>query len=141
MGEVALRKARLLLAAGARLTLVSPELEPEFSEFVGRFTHLAERFSPAHLAGQILVVAATDNLEVNALVYQSANQLGLFVNVVDDPKRSSFIFPSNHRSLAADGGGLQRWQGAGAGAPVARAAGELVATPSWRADRALRPGP
>jgi uroporphyrin-III C-methyltransferase/precorrin-2 dehydrogenase/sirohydrochlorin ferrochelatase len=93
-GEVALRKARLLLAAGARLTLVSPELEPEFSEFAGRFTHLAERFTPAHLTGQILVVAATDSLEVNALVYQSANQLGLFVNVVDDPKRSSFIFPS-----------------------------------------------
>ncbi|MER0508536.1 siroheme synthase CysG [Aeromonas veronii] len=93
-GEVALRKARLLLAAGARLTLVSPELEPEFAEFTGRFTHLAERFTPAHLAGQILVVAATDNLEVNALVYQSANQLGLFVNVVDDPKCSSFIFPS-----------------------------------------------
>ncbi|CAJ1842374.1 siroheme synthase CysG [Aeromonas salmonicida] len=88
---MALRKARLLLAAGARLTLVSPEIEPEFA---GRFTHLVERFTPAHLAGQLLVVAATDNLEVNALVYQSANQLGLFVNVVDDPKRSSFIFPS-----------------------------------------------
>lgn len=40
-GEVALRKARLLLAAGARLTLVSPELEPDFHEFAGRFTHLA----------------------------------------------------------------------------------------------------
>lgn len=91
---MALRKARLLLAAGARLTLVSPEIEPEFAEFAGRFTHLVERFTPAHLAGQLLVVAATDNLEVNALVYQSANQLGLFVNVVDDPKRSSFIFPS-----------------------------------------------
>lgn len=93
-GEVALRKARLLLAAGARLTLVSPELEPAFGEFAGRFTHLTERFRPDHLAGQLLAVAATDDLEVNALVYQSANQLGLFVNVVDDPKRSSFIFPS-----------------------------------------------
>ncbi|MGY3945143.1 siroheme synthase CysG [Aeromonas tecta] len=93
-GEVALRKARLLLAAGARLTLISPELEAGFHEFSGRFTHLAERFTPAHLTGQILVVAATDDLEVNALVYQSANRLGLFVNVVDDPVRSSFIFPS-----------------------------------------------
>ena len=93
-GEVALRKARLLLAAGARLTLISPELESGFAEFSGRFTHLAERFTPEHLAGQQLVVAATDDLEVNALVYLSANRLGLFVNVVDDPVRSSFIFPS-----------------------------------------------
>ena len=83
-------------AAGSRCQADSgfPELEPDFHQFTDRFTHLAERFTPAHLAGQILVVAATDDLEVNALVYQSANQLGLFVNVVDDPKRSSFIFPS-----------------------------------------------
>ncbi|MGS3141034.1 siroheme synthase CysG [Aeromonas sanarellii] len=93
-GEVALRKARLLLAAGARLTLVSPAIDPDFHEFAGRFTHLAARFDPAHLAGQILVVAATDDLEVNALVYQSATDRGLFVNLVDDPERSSFIFPS-----------------------------------------------
>ena len=93
-GEVALRKARLLLAAGARLTLVSPTIDAAFNEFHGRFTHLAARFTPDHLVGHILVVAATDDLEVNALVYQSANQRGLFVNVVDDPVRSSFIFPS-----------------------------------------------
>ncbi|MGY6039908.1 siroheme synthase CysG [Aeromonas sp. AE23HZ002T15] len=93
-GEVALRKARLLLAAGARLTLVSPTIDAAFNEFHGRFTHLAERFTPDHLVGHILVVAATDDLEANALVYQSANQCGLFVNVVDDPVRSSFIFPS-----------------------------------------------
>ncbi|MGY3858961.1 siroheme synthase CysG [Aeromonas intestinalis] len=93
-GEVALRKARLLLASGARLTLVSPVIDAAFNEFHGRFTHLAERFSPEHLAGQQLVVAATDDAEVNALVYQSANQRGLFVNLVDDPERSSFIFPS-----------------------------------------------
>lgn len=93
-GEVALRKARLLLASGARLTLVSPVIDPAFNEFHGRFTHLAERFSPAHLAGHILVVAATDDPEVNALVHQSATERGLFVNVVDDPERSSFIFPS-----------------------------------------------
>ena len=41
-----------------------------------------------------LVVAATDRREVNALVYQSANQARIFANVVDDPKRSSFIMPS-----------------------------------------------
>jgi uroporphyrin-III C-methyltransferase/precorrin-2 dehydrogenase/sirohydrochlorin ferrochelatase len=60
---------------------------------------VAARFDPAHLAGQILVVAATDDLEVNALVYQSATERGLFVNLVDDPERSSFIFPPS--SIAA----------------------------------------
>ncbi|MGY4015310.1 siroheme synthase CysG [Aeromonas molluscorum] len=93
-GEVALRKARLLLAAGARLTLVSPVLASEFDELAGRFNHLPVRFEPAHLAGQLLVVAATDDNDVNALVYESATELGLFVNLVDDPARSSFIFPS-----------------------------------------------
>ena len=40
------------------------------------------------------MIAATDRLEVNALVYQCANQQRVFCNVVDDPKRASFIMPS-----------------------------------------------
>ncbi|MCH7349149.1 siroheme synthase CysG [Aeromonas sp. MR7] len=95
-GDVAERKARLLLDAGARLTVVSPELDPELAALAdaGTIDWLAGEFEPAQLAGKWLVVAATDRREVNALVYQSANQAGIFANVVDDPKRSSFIMPS-----------------------------------------------
>ncbi|WP_265434185.1 siroheme synthase CysG [Aeromonas salmonicida] len=95
-GEVAERKARLLLDAGARLTVVSPALDPELAALAtsGTIDWLAAEFEPAHLTGKWLVVAATDRREVNALVYQSANQAGIFANVVDDPKRSSFIMPS-----------------------------------------------
>ncbi|EKP0262081.1 uroporphyrinogen-III C-methyltransferase [Aeromonas sobria] len=95
-GEVAERKARLLLDAGARLTVVAPELDPELAELAanGSIEWLAGEFAPAQLAGKWLVVAATDQREVNALVYQSANQARIFANVVDDPKRSSFIMPS-----------------------------------------------
>lgn len=95
-GEVAERKARLLLDAGARLTVVAPELDPELAELAanGSIEWLAGEFAPAQLAGKWLVVAATDRREVNALVYQSANQARIFANVVDDPKRSSFIMPS-----------------------------------------------
>ncbi|WP_461606630.1 siroheme synthase CysG [Aeromonas rivipollensis] len=95
-GEVAARKARLLLDAGARLTLVSPALDPELATLAadGEIEWLAGEFEPAQLTGKWLVVAATDRREVNALVYQSANQAGIFANVVDDPKRSSFIMPS-----------------------------------------------
>lgn len=95
-GEVAERKARLLLDAGAQLTVVAPELDPELAELAanGSIEWLAGEFAPQQLTGKWLVVAATDRREVNALVYQSANQVGIFANVVDDPKRSSFIMPS-----------------------------------------------
>ena len=95
-GEVAQRKARLLLDAGAQLTVVAPELDPELAELAanGSIEWLAGEFASEQLAGKWLVVAATDRREVNALVYQSANQARIFANVVDDPKRSSFIMPS-----------------------------------------------
>ncbi|MCF5851800.1 siroheme synthase CysG [Aeromonas veronii] len=95
-GEVAERKARLLLDAGAQLTVVAPELDPELAELAanGNIEWLAGEFASEQLAGKWLVVAATDRREVNALVYQSANMARIFANVVDDPKRSSFIMPS-----------------------------------------------
>ncbi|PNO54910.1 uroporphyrinogen-III C-methyltransferase [Aeromonas caviae] len=95
-GEVAERKARLLLDAGAQLTVVAPDLDPELAELAanGSIEWLAGEFAPQQLTGKWLVVAATDRREVNALVYQSANQARIFANVVDDPKRSSFIMPS-----------------------------------------------
>ncbi|WP_429083130.1 siroheme synthase CysG [Aeromonas bivalvium] len=95
-GEVAQRKARLLLDAGAQLTVVAPELDPELAELAanGSIEWLAGEFAPAQLTGKWLVVAATDRREVNALVYQSANQARIFANLVDDPTRSSFIMPS-----------------------------------------------
>ena len=76
--------------------MVAPELDPELAELAasGSIEWLAGEFAPQQLTGKWLVVAATDRREVNALVYQSANQARIFANVVDDPKRSSFIMPS-----------------------------------------------
>lgn len=95
-GEVAERKARLLLDAGALLTVNACAFSPQFHEWAtqGRVTLVEGEFSAALLAEKWLVIAATDRIEVNALVYQCANQQRVFCNVVDDPKRASFIMPS-----------------------------------------------
>lgn len=95
-GEVAERKARLLLDAGALLTVNACAFSPQFHEWaaLGRVTLVEGEFSAALLAEKWLVIAATDRVEVNALVYQCANQQRVFCNVVDDPKRASFIMPS-----------------------------------------------
>ncbi|SUC40373.1 siroheme synthase [Proteus mirabilis] len=51
-------------------------------------------FSVADLADKWLVIAATDNEQVNQLVYQQATEQRIFCNVVDSPKQASFIMPS-----------------------------------------------
>lgn len=95
-GDIAERKARLLLDAGARLTVNACKFSPQFHLWAeqNRVTLVHGEFAPELLAEKWLVIAATDRVEVNALVYQSANQQRIFCNVVDDPKRASFIMPS-----------------------------------------------
>ncbi|WP_299021461.1 siroheme synthase CysG [uncultured Photobacterium sp.] len=95
-GDVAWRKTRMLLKAGADVRVIAPKLNADFQRALqaGDITFLAEEFSPLYLDGIFLAIAATDRKAVNALVYQSANQRQVMVNVVDDTQRCSFIVPS-----------------------------------------------
>src|ERR1700722_20118318 len=95
-GEVALRKAQWLLKAGARVTLIAPELRPDFARFApdAALSHTRAPFEAAHLAGAVAVVAATDDREVNAAVSAAAQAGAIPVNVVDDAALSTFIFPA-----------------------------------------------
>ena len=49
------------------------------------------------LEGAFLVYAATDSPEVNAEVAFEAKERGILVNVIDDPRASSFQIPSTVR--------------------------------------------
>ena len=95
-GEVAERKAHLLLDAGARLTVVAPQFSETFQAWAadGRLQLVTARFTAALLDGHWLVIAATNDSAVNAEVHAAANHRQIFSNVVDDPAHSSFIMPS-----------------------------------------------
>jgi len=95
-GEVAARKAGLLLEAGATVTVVAPVLCEALADLVrrGRLTHRAEPFGAAALDGAALVIAATDDRAVNAEVSRLARARRIPVNVVDDPDLCSFILPA-----------------------------------------------
>ena len=95
-GEVGLRKWRLLRRAGARILLISREVHPVLQSAVdaGTLMHLARDFEASHLDGALLVVAATDDEDLNRQVATAAAAKGIPVNVVDDPQHSSFITPS-----------------------------------------------
>jgi uroporphyrin-III C-methyltransferase / precorrin-2 dehydrogenase / sirohydrochlorin ferrochelatase len=95
-GSVALRKAGTLLSAGARLHVVSPEFAPQFSDWqrAGKAKLIPGYFQPDLLDGKLLVIAATDNEDVNAAVYDAAMARNMLVNTVDDQPKCGFIFPS-----------------------------------------------
>lgn len=95
-GEVALRKCRAFLKARAAVTLVAPWFCDELKEHAqhNEVTLIDAYFDESHLDGKMLVIAATDRDEVNNTVFELANARNVFVNVVDDQPKCTFIFPS-----------------------------------------------
>jgi uroporphyrin-III C-methyltransferase/precorrin-2 dehydrogenase/sirohydrochlorin ferrochelatase len=95
-GDVAQRKVALLREAGARVRVVSPALCPTLADELaaGAFEHVARRYEARDLDLARLVIAATDDVEVNARVAADAVARQLLVNVVDQPALCSFVMPS-----------------------------------------------
>jgi len=95
-GEVAARKVSLLVRAEARVCVVAPELSEPLcvQREAGLLEHRARPYQPADLEGAVLVVAATDEREVNRAVSRDAQARQLPVNVVDDPELCSVIVPA-----------------------------------------------
>jgi uroporphyrin-III C-methyltransferase/precorrin-2 dehydrogenase/sirohydrochlorin ferrochelatase len=111
-GEVAWRKVEGLLAQGARLTVIAPEVVAEIDELARRgAVELRPRgHRPGDVAGFALVLAATDDREVNARVSEEARAAGIFVNIADDPELCTFHLPARVQrgamqvAIASDGG-------------------------------------
>jgi len=91
-GTVALRKIEGLLDAGADVLVVSPQVCDEIRILPVRVCVRA--FDETDLQGAALAIAATDDPAVNLHVAASANELGIPVNVVDQPALCSFFVPA-----------------------------------------------
>lgn len=95
-GEIALRKSRLLVDAGALIRVVAPEVEHQLQVMVdGSGGEMRLRgYAEADLEGCQLVIAATDDQALNAQVSADAKRRCVPVNVVDAPALCSVIFPA-----------------------------------------------
>jgi len=95
-GPVAERKALSLLEAGADVTIVSPVLTPKLQQLSesGKITHSRKSFSEQDLAGEYLVIAATDSPEINTKAARICRKRRALVNVAVPPEESTFIVPS-----------------------------------------------
>ena len=95
-GDIALRKARLLTEAGAQLRVVALEIEPELTALLAQQggEALLQKYAPGHLEGAQLVIAATEDDELNAQISRDAQARNLPVNAVDAPEHCTVIFPA-----------------------------------------------
>lgn len=94
-GEIALRKVKLLLDAGANIRVVAITAIDELVRYAneGRIELELCAYETRHIEDVDLVIAATNIRDVNQAVTEDANAHRLFINVVDDGKRSTFIVP------------------------------------------------
>jgi precorrin-2 dehydrogenase / sirohydrochlorin ferrochelatase len=94
-GQIGARKATQLIEAGARVTVISEEILAPLPEGVARIE--TRKYARGDLHGYFLVVSATGDPLVNDVVVDEAKDERLWLNVVDDPERSSFYFMALHR--------------------------------------------
>ena len=99
-GRVAARKARMLCDCGARVVVVSPELEDRLAEMLekGEVEWRERAYEKSLLQGAFVVVAATDDEHVNRSASADCRQAGIPINVVDVPELCDFHVPSIVRS-------------------------------------------
>jgi uroporphyrin-III C-methyltransferase/precorrin-2 dehydrogenase/sirohydrochlorin ferrochelatase len=95
-GSIAARKIGLLLKAGADVSVVASEIGSEVSELEkqGAIRCLLRNYEPTDLKGIKLVIAATNNAQLNADISIMAQAENILVNVVDNPELCSFLMPS-----------------------------------------------
>lgn len=106
-GRVAVGKVRGLLEAGARVTVVAPDVDPALTGMAGELeagnkgqqvlTILGRPYRRGDAAGYRFVIAATGDPEVNQAVYDEGEELGIWVNAADDPARCSAVLPARVR--------------------------------------------
>jgi precorrin-2 dehydrogenase/sirohydrochlorin ferrochelatase len=95
-GAVAKRKCLSLLGAGAKITVIAPEIDSGIEKLAaeGKIQHLDRGYRKGDLKYAALVFAATDSHEVNLAVAEEAGELGIPANITDSPERSDFISPA-----------------------------------------------
>lgn len=91
-GNVALRKAGGLLAAGADVTVVGPWVHPGIAELGVRVEQ--RRYRRGEVADYRLAITCTDDPDVNRQVFVEGEAHGVWVNSADDPDNCAWILPS-----------------------------------------------
>ena len=95
-GTIALRRIRTLLKFRADIRVIAPELCEELVQLEEEGKIAAERreYCTSDIDGVYIVLAATDDHELNRRIWEECRTAGITVNVADDRSLCDFYFPS-----------------------------------------------
>src|SRR3712207_2987788 len=96
-GAIGLEKVEGLLACGGDVTLVAPEAGPELEQLAREGSIVWEQreyAGPSDLERTFIVIACTDDTDVNIGIYEDAEERAMLVNIVDVPPLCNFILPA-----------------------------------------------
>ncbi len=96
-GAMGREKSEGLLACGGDVTVISPDAGPELEALAaeGSITWEAREYAgPADLEGVFMVIACTDDTDINIGIYDDAERRAMLVNIVDVPPLCNFILPA-----------------------------------------------
>jgi precorrin-2 dehydrogenase/sirohydrochlorin ferrochelatase len=95
-GEIGLEKVEGLLACDGDVTVVAPEVESALRALAheGSIRWEQREYRAEDLEGRFMVIAATNDSEVNIRVFDDAERRAMLVNVVDVPPLCNFILPA-----------------------------------------------
>ena len=95
-GDVATRKAQTLLNFGANVIVNAPEISQGLLHLARKneIRFVKGKYRGDLVRGKTLIVAATDDMQVNKRVYRDATRRNILVNVVDQKQLCTFVAPS-----------------------------------------------
>ena len=95
-GLIGLEKVESLLRCGALIRVIAPHAVARVEDLSeqGQISWMARDYEPADLLGCDLVIAATNDREVNRAVFEEARSHRILCNTADDPPLCDFFFAS-----------------------------------------------
>ena len=98
-GDIAYRKTLELIEYGADITVVSISVNEDIKVFVDNefINYIQGRYDKTYIENAYIVIASTNDNQVNNQIFKDCSEKRILVNVVDDPKNCSFIVPSKIR--------------------------------------------
>lgn len=95
-GNIARRRVSTLVMFTQNLLVVAPEIDKDIELMSKQYEFMisVKEYEIKDILKSDIVIAATNNLSLNNIIYKDCKDLGILVNVCSDKTKCDFYFPA-----------------------------------------------